>query len=394
MEGMLARLARRVSGAKRLNDDLARRYAADRSALLGHRLTDLSAAQLQGIRDRLLGDGETLVAAQVALRERSDQALAEHDWREVEELRKRAVDLGRDFDELQILRRKVADALSERLLSDALQERLGSRSRRLLYDGMIMALIVVVISILLYQESHALPPETIVILDYVDIGACSVFLFDFFWRLRLAEDKRWFWRRYWVDFITSIPLPSVHTLRLGRSLRLLRFVRLLRLARLARFVRVILFFWRGMDKLTAAFDVRILRRSVSILVVVLVVGGLGIYMAEGADGARGVETFGQSLWWSFTTVVTGGFGDIRNPNTVTGRLLTALLIVAGMVVVGIFTATLTSLLVREGDVSGDILALEERLLSELRELRSELVRGTAEPPEASADPGEVAGEET
>ncbi len=61
-----------------------------------------------------------------------------------------------------------------------------------------------------------------------------------------------------------------------------------------------------------------------------------------------------------------------------------------MVVVGIFTATLTSLLVREGDVSGEILALEERLLSELRGLRRELLLGSSDAgPRGADDPADV-----
>ena len=53
------------------------------------------------------------------------------------------------------------------------------------------------------------------------------------------------------------------------------------------------------------------------------------------------------MWWSFTTVVTGGFGDIHNPITIVGRILTVVLIITGMILVGVFTATLTSLYVGE-----------------------------------------------
>ncbi|MEE3373033.1 MAG: potassium channel family protein [Planctomycetota bacterium] len=53
------------------------------------------------------------------------------------------------------------------------------------------------------------------------------------------------------------------------------------------------------------------------------------------------------MWWSFTTVLTGGFGDIHNPVSVAGQVLTAVLVVTGMVFVGVFTATLTSLFVGE-----------------------------------------------
>ena len=359
---------------------MGRRFQADRDALIARRLSDLSADQLAGVDARLAADAEELAGALAALRGRSDAALAEHDWRAVQADRARAVDLGRDFDELEELRNQVRDALLERRLNDHLAARLGSERRRLVYDGVIMALITGVLGVLIVQEVVVVSDDTALLLDLLDVAACVVFLADFAWRHHLAEDKRWYWRRHWVDFVTSIPLPSMQTLRLGRGLRLLRFVRLLRLARVARILRVALFFWRGMDKLAAAFDVRMMRRSVSILVVVLILGALGIWSVEGHAEAEGVEDLGQSLWWSFTTVVTGGFGDIRNPATVPGRLLTAALIIAGMVVVGIFTATLTSLLVREGDLSGEILALEERMLGELRRLREELGRGGEDAP--------------
>ena len=47
----------------------------------------------------------------------------------------------------------------------------------------------------------------------------------------------------------------------------------------------------------------------------------------------------------FTTLVTGGYGDLYNPVSSIGRFLTVILILAGMILVGIFTATLTSILV-------------------------------------------------
>ncbi|MEO0867983.1 MAG: potassium channel family protein, partial [Cyanobacteria bacterium J06642_11] len=56
-----------------------------------------------------------------------------------------------------------------------------------------------------------------------------------------------------------------------------------------------------------------------------------------------------SLWWSFTTVVTGGFADIHNPETMAGKVLTVILVILGMVLVGIFTATLTTVMVGDED---------------------------------------------
>ena len=71
---------------------------------------------------------------------------------------------------------------------------------------------------------------------------------------------------------------------------------------------------------------------------------MSLERVEDGDG-----TFLESLWWSFTTLVTGGFADIHNPMTFGGKILTVMLVVGGMVLVGVFTATLTSVLVREDE---------------------------------------------
>lgn len=338
---------------------------------MGSRLLDLSSHKLAAVEARLTETLAAAVASMEALEAELHDALAANDWRRVVALRARSVDDTREFDELDELRRAVADARMERRLQEALIARLGSARRLALYDGGMMVLIFVVIGALLAQEFAGLSQPIDELLSWLDFAACCVFLADFFWRMRLAPARGWFWRRYWLDFLTSIPLPSMHSLRIGRAVRLVRLIRLLRVARM---FRIALFFWRGMDKVAAAFDVRLMRRSLGGLALVLFFGGLGILYAEGHTGAEGVGSLGQSLWWSFTTVVTGGFGDIHNPESVGGRLLTIGLVIAGMVVVGIFTATLTSLLVRESDESEAILSLEERVLAELTELRQEIER--------------------
>ena len=95
---------------------------------------------------------------------------------------------------------------------------------------------------------------------------------------------------------------------------------------------------------------------------------------EDRDGS-----FLESLWWSFTTLVTGGFADIHNPATMGGKILTALLVIGGMILVVEFTATLTSVLVREDDSwqrddidlqLSQISALENKLESIEQELKN------------------------
>ena len=185
---------------------------------------------------------------------------------------------------------------------------------------------------------------------WIDAVCCAVFMLEFFLRLSCARSKRWYWRNYWIDFVTSIPIPGeAQFSRFGRIARIGRFARLLRFSRVLRVMRVFLMLWRGMDKLQDAMDVKLMKRSLKWGLIVMVIGGIAVYYAESAlvSGDNDVKTLGGGMWWSFTTVVTGGFGDIHNPITIVGRLLTVVLIITGMILVGVFTATLTSLYVGE-----------------------------------------------
>lgn len=366
--------------------DLASRFANARSRVLGRRLSDLESDRLLRIEQRLERELRERYADMERLEADTGPLLEAGDWQQFEEVRTRALDVSEEFEATRELHRNVRHTRLEKQLTEAIEGKLGSKAARRAYDAFIMLLILGVIAMLGVQELELTPitPEVETYLDIADVSACAVFLLDFFWRMVLAEDRRWFLRRYWIDFVTSIPIPSSF-LRIGR---LVRFVRLARMVRLDRLVRAIFFFWRGMDKLAATLDVRMMQRSLKILVAVLLLGGVGIYWAEGSPNAEGAEDLGQSIWWSFATVVTGGFADLRNPDTVTGRILTAALIVSGMVVVGIFTATLTSILVRENDHTAAILATEERIREELQELREQIAKAEGESPAQNETPPE------
>ncbi len=239
-------------------------------------------------------------------------------------------------------------------------------------------LIFVVLSLLLYEALHpGLSASARRLIFYIDAACCGVFLTEFWLRLRCAESKSWFWRHHWIDFVTSIPVPDALLLRSGRLLRVLRAARLsrslrmLRALRLVRGLRLILFFWRGFDKLYEVLDVRLMRRSVALTLAFLAIGATSIFAIEGRGHPESaVDTPLKAVWWSFTTLVTGGFADIHNPISPVGQATTVVLVLARMTVVGVFTATLTAILVGDeseaievlrGDISGRLDALDSRL---------------------------------
>ena len=235
-------------------------------------------------------------------------------------------------------------------------QKLGSRFRLISLDVFIAVLIIIVLGMLFWEFSvdlsgaTALAEQTIWTMFWIDTGCCVIFMMDFFLRLSCADSKVRYFRDHWIDFVTSIPIPPGATLsRTIRFGRLLRFVRILRFLRL---IRVAVLFWRGMDKLKEVTDVKLMKRSLWYSSAAMLFGGIAVVYFESSQSGAGPPEVGnlpQGLWWSFTTMVVGGYGDIHNPESFFGRMLTVLLVIIGMILTGIFTATLTAIVV--GDES-------------------------------------------
>ena len=204
-------------------------------------------------------------------------------------------------------------------------------------------------------------------LDPTLVSACHVttwvvwvaFAADYAVRLRLAPDRRAFVRGHLLD-LAIIVLPVL------RPLRLLRLVFLLEV----------------LHRSTAGG----LRGRIAVYVVgatslVVLVAALAALDAErDADGAL-ITTFGEALWWSFVTVTTVGYGDFY-PVTAAGRLISLGLMVAGIALLGIVTASLASWLIEkvsdetsedQAETQAEIAALaaEVRRLNELLGARAE-----------------------
>ena len=171
--------------------------------------------------------------------------------------------LNKEYENLQEQRVKFFNTLQNQRLEHSIHSAIGKRAAHFL-EATILVLIVFVLGLLVYDLSfvrdaeHPFNPWTIF---YIDSACCVVFLFEFFFRLKHADDKRWFLRNNWIDFVTSIPIPPTDSSRWVRIGRLSRFARFLRVLRLLRLLRFVYFFWRGMDKLNDMLDVRMMKKS-------------------------------------------------------------------------------------------------------------------------------------
>ena len=279
-----------------------------------------------------------------------------------EDARKDCRKFAKMYDDLEDYRIKIYDARQEKIIREGVSAYFGSQTYSNVMEGVIMAMIIVILSVMSYDILYLDPVEDASLksnIFWLDFVFCIVFLSEFYFRFTFSEDKKWFFRNNWIDLVTSIPIPDGGALRYGRTVRL---ARLFRIARLLRVIRIVFFFWKGFDKFTDVMDVKLMKKSLKGVLLVIFVGAFLIWLQEGNEDPS-IATLAESLWWSFTTVVTGGFGDIYNPQTEFGRIITIFLVITGMILAGVFTATLTTIMT--GEENEEIHVIQQNLEDKL-----------------------------
>lgn len=223
------------------------------------------------------------------------------------------------------------------------------------------------VTAVLFLAAYATPilrPDLVnpwpVVCQIVTWAAWALFFVDYICRLALSHDRAAFVRGNVFD-LAVVALPLL------RPLRLLRLVTLLSV--LNRYAGGSL---RGRVAIYVAGATSL----------VLFIASLAILDAERYAKSANITTFGDALWWAMSTVTTVGYGD-RYPVTAEGRFIAGGLMLAGIALLGIVTASLASWLIDK------VRAVEEHaqvatradlatLTSEVRALRQELALSQAE----------------
>ena len=180
------------------------------------------------------------------------------------------------------------------------------------------------------------------------IGATwAIFALDYVVNLTLAP-RRWHW------FYTHIFDLLIVALPLLRPLRLLRLITLL--AVLQRTAG-------------AAFRGRVVIYVAGAAALLVFVAALAVLDSERGTPGSSITNFGDALWWAFVTVTTVGYGDFA-PVTAQGRLIAGGLMLGGVALLGVVTATLASWIVErvaqqeedeQAATRGEIRALGQQL---------------------------------
>mgnify|MGYP001050951979 CR=1 FL=1 len=187
-----------------------------------------------------------------------------------------------------------------------------------------------------------------------------IFVADYLVQLSLAP-KKGSWFRKHLFALAVVIIPAFKPLRLLRVLTLLHP------------------FGRSAGD---ALRARLMIYGFASALMVVYIAALSVLEAERASPDANITNFGDAVWWAFVTITTVGYGDFT-PVTVAGRVVAVLLMLSGVAVLGITTATLASW-VAERATAGHA-EFQPATRAEVRELSAQLAALGA-PADASATP--------
>jgi voltage-gated potassium channel len=81
-------------------------------------------------------------------------------------------------------------------------------------------------------------------------------------------------------------------------------------------------------------------------------GATGLYILDGYYRAKGTSGILDSFWWALVTITTVGYGDVV-PHSTLGRIVGLILMLSGVVLVSLFTATIASIFVEKKIKGGE-----------------------------------------
>ena len=168
------------------------------------------------------------------------------------------------------------------------------------------------------------------------------FAVDYIVELTLAGDRRAYVRREWTSLLIAISqgIALLHALQIFGAIRAIRAI------------RPVVFVWRLLaigvaesKEVRATFRDRAVTVAVSISGFVWLTAAVAFTIVEDVGHGRRVDSFGDALWWSASTISTVGYGDVY-PVTTVGRIIAVLTMIVGVSTFGVITAKLASWLVR------------------------------------------------
>lgn len=152
------------------------------------------------------------------------------------------------------------------------------------------------------------------------------------------------WTAFALDLIYGIYKSSdrVQYLKKHRLELLAVVLPLLRPLRLLRFIS---FGTLVFEKVNLGKSIAITLKVISTALFLTYLAGIEITLAERGEPGATIQGVGDGFWWAITTLTTVGYGDIY-PSTTEGRFIAVGLMVSGICVLGVISATVAAWFVK------------------------------------------------
>jgi voltage-gated potassium channel len=154
-----------------------------------------------------------------------------------------------------------------------------------------------------------------------------ILLVEYLVRLVITPDRRGYLKRRWAEPVTVVapPLQGWHFVGIEKMCLLMH---------------------EGALRVEAILKHHSLFRVLIAAAGTLMLGAwLVLLFEENAKGSN-IHNYPQALWWAVVTVTTVGYGD-RYPMTEGGRVVAAVIMLVGIGLIGVLTATVASVFIKE-----------------------------------------------
>lgn len=163
------------------------------------------------------------------------------------------------------------------------------------------------------------PPVSVVAVAVI-LGAWLVFIADYVVKLAIEKPgQRIKWATKHLFDLAIVLVPVLQPLRMLRGM---------------------------LQRTGGAIRLRILAYAGSATVLLLIMASLTVLNVERGEPGADINTIWKSLWWAFETVTTVGYGD-EIPATAIGRGIAVVLMIGGVTLLGVITATFASWIVSQ-----------------------------------------------
>ncbi len=169
------------------------------------------------------------------------------------------------------------------------------------------------------------PSSTQTLLNVVQWISWIAFAADLLYGLSNAKSKRNYLKKHPLE-IAAVLLPFLRPLRL---------------------MRVISFGGLAIQKVAIGRQFAITIKVFLASIFVAYISAVQITITERGAVGSNIKSFGDGLWWAITTVTTVGYGD-RYPTTTEGRFVAIALMIMGISLMGVITASVAAWFVKMG----------------------------------------------